>query len=56
MTAKEQQAIETHLANLRAVADELRQAADQLRRGELNQWHAANRITKLARQLAGERT
>jgi hypothetical protein len=51
----QQDAIESHLQQLQEVADRLRETAEQLRRGEMHPCHAANRLNKLAGQLAKEK-
>ena len=40
------------LMRLEEIADELREIADGLRGGTLNQWHAANKITKRANEIS----
>jgi hypothetical protein len=48
-------AIERHLQQLQEVADRLRQTAEEIRTGAIHPCHAANRVKKLANQLAQEK-
>ena len=40
---------------IRERCDRLRETAEQLKAGKINQYHAANRITKIANEIAGAR-
>lgn len=40
------------LATLKLLADKLRETADELWDGKINQFHAANRLRKIANQIA----
>lgn len=55
MVSGEQSAIERHLQQLQEVADRLRQTAEEIRTGAIHPCHAANRVKKLANQLAQEK-
>lgn len=52
MSRRERSAITEHLTRLQSVADALRLTAEQMRKGELNRWHAANKVATLADRIA----